>query len=138
MADNDGLWQNVRVVNQVKELHWQVVLHVEDSALVNEVVEVEDLVHCVASDHQVFRKHAFVKISLVETVLSVELQVPSHQEDVPFHVIDHQDLHQVLHSGRVNVLDPNFILETQTDEGLLLLDTVILRLLSSCVGNLFT
>lgn len=39
-GDNLG-WQDFRVIYHVEELYWQVVLHVQNCALVQEVVEVE-------------------------------------------------------------------------------------------------
>lgn len=102
--------QHIALTLLVKDLARQVVLQIDETAFLQHEVEV---VSGVAEElNEVsFRESAWHELSLVNGMLSVEIQVPRDDVDEELQLINDEQLHQVFDSGGVDAFEPDLVTE---------------------------
>ena len=75
--------------------------------MVKHHVEIRRLVATIASEEEVLRVSVQVEIALKVCMFTIELEIPSDDEESLDHIIDHKDLYEVINSSRKDVLNPN-------------------------------
>ena len=75
--------------------------------MVKHHVEIRRLVATIASEEEVLRVSVQVEIALEVCMFTIELEIPSDNEESLDHIIDDKDLYEVINSSRKDVLNPN-------------------------------
>ena len=99
---------SISFILDIEELNRQVGVEVNDSSVVEEVVEVLLLIVRLSSHDKIFREDIFCVRALEQAVLSVELQVPCDDKETMVHIIDDEQLDQVVDTSGDNILYPHF------------------------------